>query len=128
MSSLKKAFNAQLLLLGARVDSPSLVEATFGHANIATNSEALRIAAENKSYRAAAVMLNIASEAILPCPISFRLGKDWARVEELAKTDTKLAALMADYEKKSEEMLDGVFGRRDKTKPSPPLPVPQRPQ
>lgn len=108
LSTMFNKLSGSILQGGARINSPLLVRAVFGQTNVGTNSKALRIAAENKSYNVVAYMLAASAEGFLS-PTGFGLGRDWDKVQEMAKTDKRLDALLQKYEGRSREVFDEVL-------------------
>jgi len=96
-STARLKLNGKILELGAKFNSVSLCKAAFGHAGVFANSRALRIAAENKNYDAAAFMLERSGQDFMG-PYDFGLGAYWDKVAAIGKQDPKLGAMMEKYE------------------------------
>jgi len=95
---------------GAREDLPDLCAEFYGKVQwgpMFVNAQALRIAAENKSYRAFNRMLEIAGEYPFPnSGTDIGFGPDWDKVQEIAKTDKTIARALQRYEGR----LDAAYG------------------
>jgi hypothetical protein len=95
---------------GARENRPDLCVEFYGKAQwgpMFVNAQALRIAAENKSYRAFDKMLEIAGEYPFPnSGTDIGFGSDWDKVQEIAKTDKRIARALQRYEGR----LDAAYG------------------
>lgn len=115
MGILREIFNPSTTLQEAALnDSAWGVKRLMGRAeraNVQVNSEALRVAAENKSYNAFAQLLKTSLERSWGCalpttPDSFMYGNDWSRVEELAKQDPRIGSMMERYSNLLDQSVD----------------------
>jgi len=84
--------------------------APAGHGIPAYNAHCLLVAAENGSYNAMREMLTLSAQNSgygATTPMSFALGKDWSRFEELAKTTPVISLAITDYRAN----LEAAFAR-----------------
>ena len=75
------------------------------------NAEALRIAAENKSYQAFERMLEIsaADSHGVPGSKDIGLGEHWNKVQEIGQSDERIASALAKYEKDADATFNAFM-------------------
>lgn len=121
--SLSNFFNlTKSLADAARSNSPAGVRKWMGNAdsdNLAINSEALRIAAEAKSYAALETMLQLSGRAAFST-LDFRLDDNYRRVQEIAQTDGRIAKALKDCDVASSQYFREVIAwpAREEFKPT----------
>lgn len=109
---------AEKLREAARDNLPAQCAEFFGRASqgiVYVNAEALRIAAESKSYEAFERMLELSGEHAcgVTSEYSVGLGADWKRVQEIAETDERIASAIQRYEEQIDRNIDEMFGAVD---------------
>ncbi len=109
---LKSEFDpaADALFRAARENKPGQCAEYFGKAArgaIFVNSQALRIAAENKNYDAFDAMMALSAEDVAGSN-EIGDGPDWNRVQEIAKTDRHIAESIRQFDARQDAIFDEI--------------------
>ena len=113
-ADLKSEFDpaASALYDAARENKPGLCAEFFGKATrgaIFANAQALRIAAENKNYDAFDAMMALSAEDVAGRN-QIGDGPDWGRVQEIAKTDRRIAESIRQFDARQDAIFEDIGG------------------